>query len=280
MQINLINGEGAEHDVVVDQYGSRSDRVVVKGGSSTFCFTADRVGQFAYYCSVPGHRDAGMEGRLLVQPGARAAKAANAADVTRDPIDLPPPIAARPPQVVRVSLETTEAKGQLDDGTTYTYWTFNNTVPGPMVRVRVGDTVEVHLKNSAGSVMTHSVDFHGATGPGGGAEFTQTEPGEEKIVTFKALIPGAFCARGPAKSAHFLWRPELHVVIPCDRGDFRSRISICQPDIAADHRRTDGYGTTRRRDGGRIQAGSPRKIRARRSCPIAGGAGPRGFPDC
>jgi len=31
----------------------------------------------------------------------------------------------RTAQVVRVSLETTEAKGQLDDGTTYTYWTFN-----------------------------------------------------------------------------------------------------------------------------------------------------------
>jgi hypothetical protein len=40
--------------VVVDQYGSRSDRVVVKGRSSTFSFTADRVGQFAYYCSAPG----------------------------------------------------------------------------------------------------------------------------------------------------------------------------------------------------------------------------------
>src|SRR5947209_3349213 len=83
VQINLINGEGAEHDVVIDQYGSRSDRVVVKGGSSTFSFAADRVGQFAYYCSVPGHREAGMEGRLLVQPGARAATASNAADVTR-----------------------------------------------------------------------------------------------------------------------------------------------------------------------------------------------------
>jgi nitrite reductase (NO-forming) len=192
VQINLINGEGAEHDVVIDQYASRSDRVVVKGGSSTFSFMADRVGEFAYYCSVPGHRAAGMEGRVQVLPGARAAAAAQAADVTRDPIDLPPPIQARPPQTVRVDLETVELKGQLDDGTTYTYWTFNNTVPGPMVRVRVGDTVEVHLKNNAESVMTHSVDFHGATGPGGGAEFTQTDPGEEKVVTFKALIPGVF----------------------------------------------------------------------------------------
>jgi nitrite reductase (NO-forming) len=41
-------------------------------------------------------------------------------------------------------------------------------------------------------VMIHSVDFHAATGPGGGAEFTQADPGQEKIVTFKALVPGLF----------------------------------------------------------------------------------------
>lgn len=40
--------------------------------------------------------------------------------------------------------------------------------------------------------MTHSVDFHAATGPGGGAELTQTDPGQETIVTFKALVPGLF----------------------------------------------------------------------------------------
>ncbi len=34
-QINLINGEGAEHDVVVDLYGVRSDRIVGKGASAT-----------------------------------------------------------------------------------------------------------------------------------------------------------------------------------------------------------------------------------------------------
>lgn len=192
VQINLINGEGAEHDVVIDQYPSRSERVVVRGGSSTFSFIADRVGEFAYFCSVPGHRASGMEGRLVVMPGARAAMTSSAPDITRDPIDLPPPIQARGPQTVQVELETVELKGQLDNGTTYTYWTFNHKVPGPMVRVRVGDTVEVHLKNAADSVMMHSVDFHGATGPGGGADFTQTDPGEEKVVTFKALVPGLF----------------------------------------------------------------------------------------
>jgi nitrite reductase (NO-forming) len=60
------------------------------------------------------------------------------------------------------------------------------------VRVRVGDTVEVHMKNDPSSVMFHSVDFHGAIGPGGGAEFTQAAPGEEKVVTFKAMVPGLY----------------------------------------------------------------------------------------
>lgn len=192
VQINLINGEGAEHDVVIDQFAARSERVVAKGASSTFSFAADRVGEFVYFCSVAGHREAGMEGRIQILPGTRAAVTATAPDVTRDPTDLPPPIQTRGPQVVRIDLETVELKGQLDDGATYSYWTFNRKVPGPLVRVRVGDTVEVRLKNAGDSVMVHSVDFHGATGPGGGADFTQTDPGDEKVVTFKALIPGLY----------------------------------------------------------------------------------------
>jgi nitrite reductase (NO-forming) len=192
VQINLINGEGAEHDIVVDQYAARSDRVLAIGASSTLAFTADRAGEFVYFCSIAGHREAGMEGRIRVIAGGRAAVAAIAPDIVRDPTDLPPPIRPRPPQIIRVNLETVELKGQLSEKISYNYWTFNGTVPGPFVRVRVGDTVEVHLKNAADSLMYHSVDFHAATGPGGGAEFTQTEPGQEKVVTFKALVPGLF----------------------------------------------------------------------------------------
>jgi nitrite reductase (NO-forming) len=192
VQINLINGEGAEHDVVIDQYAARSDRVLGKGASSTLSLAADKTGDFAYFCSVPGHREAGMEGRMQVAPGPRAVVVATAADIVRDPADLPPPIRARPPQIVRVDMETVELKGQLDSKTTYNFWTFNGKVPGPFIRARVGDTLEVHLKNDADSVMIHSVDFHAALGPGGGAEFTQADPGQEKIMSFKALVPGLF----------------------------------------------------------------------------------------
>ena len=192
VQINLVNGEGAEHDIVIDQYGARSDHVVGKGASSSLSFTANKTGEFAYYCSVPGHREAGMEGRIQVIPGPRAPAVAVAPAIVRDPSDLPPPIHTRPAEIVHVDLETVELMGQLDDKTAYNYWTFNGKVPGPFIRVRVGDTVEVRLKNPSGSVMIHSVDFHAATGPGGGAVFTQTDPGTEKTFTFKALVPGLF----------------------------------------------------------------------------------------
>ncbi|MBK9209713.1 MAG: nitrite reductase, copper-containing [Anaerolineales bacterium] len=64
--------------------------------------------------------------------------------------------------------------------------------PGLFFRVRIGDTIEVHMTNNTTSVMNHSVDFHAVTGPGGGAVMTQTKPGEESIFTAKALNVGLF----------------------------------------------------------------------------------------
>jgi nitrite reductase (NO-forming) len=122
------------------------------------------------------------------------------ADIVRAPTDLPPPLAKRGPEHIRIDMETTEVTGQLDDGTSYHYWTFNGKVPGPFVRVRVGDTVEVHLKNADDSAMMHNVDFHAVTGPGGGAVATQAAPGEVKGFVFKALNPGLYvyhCATPP-----------------------------------------------------------------------------------
>lgn len=121
-------------------------------------------------------------------------------DVVRAPDDLPGPIGRRGPQTVKVNLETTEVTGRLDDGASYTYWTYNNRVPGPFVRVRVGDTVEVTMKNSDGSSHSHNVDFHAVTGPGGGGAVTVAAPGESKSFTFRAINPGVYvyhCAVAP-----------------------------------------------------------------------------------
>jgi len=120
-------------------------------------------------------------------PAAPAAR-----DIVRLGTDLPGPIGVRGPQTIKINLETTEVVGQLADGTTYKYWTYNNKVPGPFVRVRVGDTVEVTMKNAGDSIMMHNVDFHAVTGPGGGAAATAANPGESKTFTFKAMKPGLY----------------------------------------------------------------------------------------
>jgi len=117
-----------------------------------------------------------------------------AADIVRDPADLPQPIGERAPALVRVTLTAKELVGVLDptSGTTYRYWTFNGKVPGPEIRVRQGDTVEVTLVNAKDSSMVHSIDFHAAIGPGGGSALTQVPPGQSKSFTFQATVPGLF----------------------------------------------------------------------------------------
>ena len=191
VQLTLINGEGAEHDIVFPDEDAKSPRVTGRGASTTIAFRAVKSGDFIYFCSVPGHQLAGMQGQFVVTPKLPA-QALVEADISRDPSDLPRPIGKRDPQTVRVDLFSAEVEGRLAEGTTFGYWTFNGKVPGPFIRIRVGDTVDIHLKNSADSAMMHSVDFHATTGPGGGAAALQVAPGDERSMMWKALVPGLY----------------------------------------------------------------------------------------
>ena len=91
-----------------------------------------------------------------------------------------------------VELEVIEKEMPISEGVTYTFWTFGGTVPGSLIRVRQGDTVEFHLKNSPDNKMPHNIDLHGVTGPGGGAASSFTAPGHESQFTFTALNQGIF----------------------------------------------------------------------------------------
>lgn len=118
--------------------------------------------------------------------------------------NVPPPIKRRKPALVYVNFETQEKNDTLMEGfetpTSYPFWTFNGRVPGPFIRVRKGDTIEVRMVNPKTSKMVHNVDFHAVTGPGGGAVVTAAAPGEKKVARFKMLVPGLFiyhCATPP-----------------------------------------------------------------------------------
>jgi nitrite reductase (NO-forming) len=114
------------------------------------------------------------------------------ANIVHHPADIPQPVGDREPRTVHVDLQAEEVVGQLAEGATYSYFTFNGSVPGPMLRVRVGDTVELRLSNADENQFPHSIDLHAVNGPGGGHLYTETNPGEENLFTFKALAPGLY----------------------------------------------------------------------------------------
>ncbi|HEZ4468046.1 TPA: nitrite reductase, copper-containing [Neisseria meningitidis] len=120
--------------------------------------------------------------------------------VTTHAPEVPPAIDRDYPAKVRVKMETVEKTMKMDDGVEYRYWTFDGDVPGRMIRVREGDTVEVEFSNNPSSTVPHNVDFHAATGQGGGAAASFTAPGRTSTFSFKALQPGLYiyhCAVAP-----------------------------------------------------------------------------------
>ena len=232
--VTFFNNGTVDHDLTLDAFGVKIQ--AGPGKTAKGDFTPDKPGTYDFYCSIPGHKDAGMRGNFTVvasgiasvpQPGpaAQAAYPVNPqiqsqgmAAAVPTPAALPvpdgtqalpapqiaPPLDRRDPAVVKVDLETRKVTGLLADGVAYDYWTFNGTVPGPMIRVRQGDTVELTLKNAPDSGLTHSIDLHAVIGPGGGAKVMQVPPGESATFRFQALHPGVYiyhCAT-PMVSMH------------------------------------------------------------------------------
>ena len=134
---------------------------------------------------------------MVVGFGGTSALAGVTAKLTTAP-NVPPAV-KRGAETVVVHLQAKEYVGDLAEGVKYAFWSFGGTVPGPMARVRVGDSIEFHLSNAKGNSQPHNIDIHAVNGPGGGAAFTTVDPGKEKIFTFKAKAAGLFiyhCAAG------------------------------------------------------------------------------------
>lgn len=78
-------------------------------------------------------------------------------------------------------------------------WTFNGKIPGPIVRVTQGDTVDFTLINPSTNKNSHAIDFHAAQ-VDVLTEFAPIKPGEKKHFTFVAKVPGIFmyhCGASP-----------------------------------------------------------------------------------
>ncbi len=113
------------------------------------------------------------------------------AELTLAP-QVPKPIDRNYPAKVVVKLTALEQIMELMEGVRFKFWTLNGSVPAPFIRVREGDIVEVQLSNSAGSMMSHSIDFHAASAPMGGAIANETAPSRTSTFQFKALHSGLY----------------------------------------------------------------------------------------
>lgn len=95
-------------------------------------------------------------------------------------------------KTVTVTLTAEEVELPIDNkGTMFPAWTFNGEVPGPVVRVTEGDTVDFTLINDKNNKNSHSIDFHAARVDVLN-QFAPIKPGETKHWTFKATYPGVF----------------------------------------------------------------------------------------
>jgi nitrite reductase (NO-forming) len=113
-----------------------------------------------------------------------------------------PASAALPPLIgtgdsVSVTLLATDKTVEIASGVQYQAWTFNGTVPAPILHVRQGQTVNVTFMNNGN--MLHSIDFHAARIDWSVA-YRSINPGEKLDFSFVAQTPGAFiyhCGTAP-----------------------------------------------------------------------------------
>ena len=209
-EVEFKNTGVAPHDVTF----ADGTKIAANGGETATGTVSVPEEGLAFLCSVPGHAAGGMEGQVTVEGDAAGPGGSGddhggplpVGNIEADP-NAPAyePIDAKAPALLEgdvhdIDLVVTEEEKTLATGFVQKVWTFGGTVPGPVIRVKVGDTIRVHLKNPSTSQLGHSVDFH-ASQVAWNDEMTTINPGEEKVYEWKADYAGVWmyhCGTSPA----------------------------------------------------------------------------------
>ncbi|MBI4258808.1 MAG: cupredoxin domain-containing protein, partial [Thaumarchaeota archaeon] len=123
VKITIVNNDGIEHDFQIAELGVHAQHVRTIGEETSVTFKAEREGEFSYICSIPGHKEAGMEGKLVVlEAGAehtstQATSTLDIKHIAKDPTQIPPPIARTQPTTVKITLIAQELTAEIADGT-------------------------------------------------------------------------------------------------------------------------------------------------------------------
>jgi nitrite reductase (NO-forming) len=62
----LVNGDGMVHDLAIPDLGVHTPVIMTQDNQAEVTFETNEAGIFSYFCTISGHRQAGMEGRLVV----------------------------------------------------------------------------------------------------------------------------------------------------------------------------------------------------------------------
>jgi FtsP/CotA-like multicopper oxidase with cupredoxin domain len=209
----------------VSNDGSQTHNLTVDGGEATADLAAGESGSldlgemspgtYVVFCSIPGHREAGMEASLVIGSGTETAgehpatgvgTAADWAELDRVMTEsmlafpaetegkgnqpLEPTILADGTKEFHLTAAIT--KWEVAPGKVVDAWTYNGMVPAPMIRVDVGDRVRVVLDNQL--PMGTDIHWHGVKVPNamdGVAPLTQPliKSGETFVYEFVATEP-------------------------------------------------------------------------------------------
>jgi nitrite reductase (NO-forming) len=223
-----------EHDFKVD--GKQGTKMLKPGETETV--EVDGVSSSTEaWCTVPGHKEAGMVMKIEVEGGSSngqvAAPAAETASTgaTIDPNATPPadfkpydPTLQPAPggTVHDVTIHAVDKMIEVAPGVKQKMWTFDGKVPGTILRGHVGDLFNVTLVNDG--TMGHSIDFH-ASRVAPNVEMRTIQPGESLLYQFKADYAGAWMY-------HCGTKPTLHHIA----NGMYGAIIIDPPDLApVDH---------------------------------------------
>ena len=209
--LTFVNDGAVAHDITFD------DGTVIKAdpGTTGTGEVLIPAGGLGFICSIPGHAAAGMTGHVMVAGGTTPSAApppSGAAAPTVEPNPSAPAYVVRDPAapplasgtVHDLELVMSERLMTVAPGYEQMVWTFGDQVPGPTMRVKVGDTVRITLKNPATNAMSHSIDFH-ASMVAWNDEMRSIKPGEELVYEFEAKYAGVFMYHcGTAPTLHHI----------------------------------------------------------------------------
>jgi nitrite reductase (NO-forming) len=214
-EIKLDNTGATAHDITFPD----GTRIAADAGATATGEVDVPATGLTFLCAIPGHAAAGMQGSITVagatagggtdgaMPGMGepsvapvSAGAAPVADPNAPAYVLHDP---RAPKVLDgrvhdIDLPIIETDVTVAEGFVVHAWTFGGTVPGPTIRVHLGDTVNVHLTNRGS--MSHSIDFH-ASQTAMNHQMVEIKPGETFTYTFTADYAGVWmyhCGTAPA----------------------------------------------------------------------------------